>query len=59
MDPKIGHERLALHAYLLDRYANVLPDPDVLEPTKKHYPKTFDIDGLHSGSIGIEIMAQR
>lgn len=58
MEPEIGHERLALAAFLERGHPNVLPGPDVWKPTKEHYPKAFDTDGLHPGSIGIEIMAQ-
>ncbi len=58
MEPEIGHERLALEAYLDRNPSNVNEGPDVWEPTRVHFPKAFDLDGRHPGSIGIEIMAQ-
>lgn len=58
MEPEIGHERLALARYLARNVPQVHAGPDVWLPTRDHYPRAFDPDGLHPGSIGIEIMAQ-
>ncbi len=56
-EPGIGHERLALSALLEERIEGIAEGPDVWTPTRDHYPKAYDTDGLHPGYIGAEIMA--
>ena len=58
MEPGIGNKRLALAEVIKENIPNLYEGPDVWEPTSKLYPKAFDTDGLHPGSIGTEIMAQ-
>ncbi|MDP6037572.1 MAG: hypothetical protein QGG64_03405 [Candidatus Latescibacteria bacterium] len=58
LEPGIGNERLALAQVLKENIPNLYEGPDVWVPTSKLFPKAFDTDGLHPGSIGTEIMAQ-
>ena len=58
LEPGIGNERLALAQYLKDPAPNLYEGPDVWVPTSKLFPKAFDTDGVHPGSIGTEVMAQ-
>ena len=57
LEPVIGHERFALSALLAEEREGITEGPDVWTPTRDHYPKAYDTDGLHPGYIGAEIMA--
>lgn len=58
LEPEIGNERLALAQVMKEAIPNLYGGPDVWVPTSKLFPKAFDTDGVHPGSIGTEIMAQ-
>jgi hypothetical protein len=57
LEPAIGNERLSLAALLEEGMNGVVGGPDVWTPTRDHFPRAFDTDGLHPGYIGAEIMA--